>query len=174
LSDIEIRQRLEFDDRDLLRECRLEAYRASGPGGQRRNKVSTAVRLRHEPSGICVTASESRSQNENRLRALRRLREAIALQIRLPVRHGRPHWPPCVHVRNGRLRVSESNPAYPQVVAIVLDTLEACRGEPKPAARRLGLTTSSLLRFAYRHPKVWQALTHIRMAYGLPVLRAPR
>ena len=44
--------------------------RASGPGGQKRNKTSSAVRITHEPSGISAIANESRSQAENRRRAL--------------------------------------------------------------------------------------------------------
>src|SRR5437016_10153870 len=69
-------------DPQLLQECEVDTYRASGPGGQKRNKTSSAVRIRHLPTGLIVTATESRSQHENRARALRRLREAIALTQR--------------------------------------------------------------------------------------------
>ena len=50
----------ELDDDDLLAQCRVETMRGSGPGGQHRNKVESAVRLTHEPTGIVVTASERR------------------------------------------------------------------------------------------------------------------
>src|SRR5438093_3609952 len=69
-------------DEQLLNQCQVDTYRASGPGGQKRNKTSSAVRLRHLPSGLVVIAEESRSQHENRARALRRLRQAIYLQVR--------------------------------------------------------------------------------------------
>src|SRR5579859_4717913 len=69
-------------DAALLAQCAVDTYRASGPGGQKRNKTSSAVRLRHEPSGLIVIAEESRSQHENRVRALRRLREALHLKLR--------------------------------------------------------------------------------------------
>lgn len=57
----------------LEREAEVEFFRASGPGGQHRNKVETGVRLRHPPSGLVVTATERRSQSLNRRLALERL-----------------------------------------------------------------------------------------------------
>src|SRR5438874_12489908 len=71
-------------DDQLLGQCAVDTYRASGPGGQKRNKTSSAVRLRHGPTGLMVIAEESRSQHENRARAVRRLRQAIYLQVREP------------------------------------------------------------------------------------------
>jgi len=61
-------------DRDSLeRDCDLEFFIASGPGGQHRNKVETGVRLTHRPSGISVTATERRSQHANREVAYERM-----------------------------------------------------------------------------------------------------
>ena len=51
--------------------------RSSGPGGQNVNKVSTAVTLRHRPSGLSVTVQDSRSQAVNRKLARQRLLDAI-------------------------------------------------------------------------------------------------
>ena len=79
------REFLGLDDAALLRQCDFDRFRASGPGGQKRNVTDSAVRLRHRPSGVSAEAHESRSQHENRARALRRLRHSIALQLRAPV-----------------------------------------------------------------------------------------
>ncbi|GBG65218.1 hypothetical protein CBR_g50009 [Chara braunii] len=72
---------LALSDQELLRQCQVDTYRASGPGGQHRNKTESAVRLRHV-SGVVANASERRSQHQNKEMALQRLRQSIALNIR--------------------------------------------------------------------------------------------
>ncbi len=64
-------------DEDLLRECEVETFRSGGPGGQHVNKVETAVRLTHTPSGVVVTCREERSQHRNKSACLRKLRERV-------------------------------------------------------------------------------------------------
>ncbi|MHB8765764.1 MAG: peptide chain release factor-like protein [Deferrisomatales bacterium] len=59
-------------------ELEVTFFRASGPGGQHRNRRETGVRIRHLPTGIVVTATERRSQADNRAAALERLAEALA------------------------------------------------------------------------------------------------
>src|SRR5436190_17185480 len=73
------------DDARLLAQCEVDTYRASGPGGQKRNKTSSAVRLRHIPSSLIVIAEESRSQHENKAKAQKRLRRAFFLELREPI-----------------------------------------------------------------------------------------
>ncbi len=60
-----------------IRDIRIEYYRSRGPGGQRKNKKATAVRIRHIPTGITAIATESRSQARNRQLALKRLNERL-------------------------------------------------------------------------------------------------
>lgn len=61
----------------LLSDVSFQAIRSGGPGGQHVNKVSTAVRATHEPTGIQVSASDSRSQSKNKELALQRLEEKV-------------------------------------------------------------------------------------------------
>ena len=65
-------------DEDLLRECEVDTFRSSGPGGQHVNKTESAVRLRHVPSGVVVTSQTERSQHRNKALCLERLRKKVA------------------------------------------------------------------------------------------------
>ena len=69
--------KLPESDDDLLRECEVETFRSSGPGGQHVNKTESAVRLRHTPSGVVVTSQQERSQHRNKALCLQKLRKKI-------------------------------------------------------------------------------------------------
>jgi protein subunit release factor B len=79
--------KLPESDEELLRECEVETFRSSGPGGQHVNKTNSAVRLRHLPSGLVVSSQQERSQHRNKAICLRKLREKIErLNYRAPKR----------------------------------------------------------------------------------------
>ena len=69
--------RLPESDEELLRECEVDTFRSSGPGGQHVNKTESAVRLKHLPSGVVVTSQEDRSQHRNKALCLQKLRAKV-------------------------------------------------------------------------------------------------
>jgi len=86
--------RIPDGDEALLRECDVQVFRATGPGGQGVNTTDSAVRLTHRPSGIVIVARRERSQLRNKHDALERLRARLidAQRVRarrVPTRPGK-------------------------------------------------------------------------------------
>jgi hypothetical protein len=161
------------DDR-LLAECEVDTYRASGPGGQKRNKTSSAVRLRHPPSGLLVIAEESRSQHENKAKALRRLRQAFVLKLREPPAGEASRHPDVVAVRTaaGRLDVGRKDPRFWPAVAVLLDVLDATEARVSDAAKMLGVSTGNLIDVLQTDPKVWEQTNVLRQRHGQKPLKS--
>ena len=67
----------QLSDDALLLQCEVQAHRASGPGGQHRNKAETAIRLVHLPTGVRVEGKDERSRTQNLRIALGRMREKL-------------------------------------------------------------------------------------------------
>ena len=167
---------LDLDDAALLAQCEFDRFRASGPGGQKRNKTDSAVRLRHRPSGLHGEANEARSQHENRARALRRLRLSLAVTLRAPVDLAAYAPPPVLAeaLVQGRFALAARNARFPAAVAALFDVLAACDWRLAEAAPHLGLTTTALGRALERELPVFRAANERRQALGLPVLHAQR
>lgn len=160
-------------DAALLRQCELDTFRSSGPGGQKRNKTSSGVRLRHQPTGVVATAVEDRSQHVNKARAIRRLRLAIALTIRHELA---PEYQPSELLRScinsqAHLIVGRRDERYPLAVAELLDALVAGGVKLSEAAKLVGIPTSHLVTFIENDPKLWQTTNQLRSAAGLKPLR---
>jgi len=164
---------LNLNESSFMEAVRIEHYRGPGPGGQKRNKTSNSVRLTHEPTGVQVVATESRSTAANELHAFRRLKLKLAATLRSAIepRGFEPPawWQSVVHGR--RIAVAERNPLYALTGSLVLDVLDAMDGSPADAAALLGVSTSSLVKLLYEEPSLWASASAIRGAHGKTGLR---
>ncbi len=153
---------------DLLsKECDIEFVRRSGPGGQHRNKVSTAVVLTHRPTGIRAEANERRSQAENRSVALFRLRVLLAIDVRMV----RPKDDPDARLWQsrlvgGRIEISPSHDDFPTLLAWALDIMAENDFDPKSAAGILECSASQLIKFLAKEPKALAMVNRHRTERG--------
>jgi len=159
-------------DEKLLSQCRVDHFRGSGPGGQKRNKTSNGVRLAHLPTGILATATESRSLKENHLHCLRRLRVKLAAEIREPINpigFEVPDW--FLSIRHERkIDVSHRHEFYTATAGLILDLL-SMNGNPAAVAVNLGVTTTAVVKILEAETAWWAAGNGIRAKLGLPGLQ---
>lgn len=167
---------LTISDEELMAQCRLEVFKAPGPGGQHRNKVSSAVRLRHTPTGVTAEATESRSQHDNRRKALGRLRMHIACRLREGFDPASP-LPPvvaeCLFTPKGgpaggpkRLDVGRRDVRFWAVAAVALDAVDAAEGRLSDAASGIGITTGNLSRLLKTDRHLLTAANSLRRRHG--------
>ena len=76
---------------EIARDCEVQTFHASGPGGQGVNTADSAVRMRHVPTGIVVVSREERSQLRNRERCVEKILEACRRRSRPPRPRKRTH-----------------------------------------------------------------------------------
>lgn len=163
-------------DDALIAQCEVDRYRASGPGGQHRNKTESAVRLRHKLSGVSAIGEDSRSQSENKLHAVRRLRSAIALELREPVRIDGfvPSRRLASLVAAGTAPLGAKTRLtgeYWAGIAELIDLLVAGSLEIATTAQRLGITTGALSKLLLHDDQVARVINDLRRAKGMRALR---
>jgi hypothetical protein len=159
-------------DDALIAQCEVDRYRASGPGGQHRNKTESAVRLRHKLLGVSAIGEDSRSQAENKVHAVRRLRSAIALTVREPVAGPSPRLLAMVAAGTAPLGAkTRQTGEYWAGMAELLDVLDAGGWEIAATAQRLGATTGALSKLILHDDLVARAVNDQRRARGMRPLR---
>eukprot|EP00850_Spirogloea_muscicola_P012155 SM000077S21629 [mRNA] locus=s77:587798:590727:- [translate_table: standard] len=175
-------QYLLLADAELLRQCQVDTFRASGPGGQHRNKTESAVRLRHTPTGLVSQSSEQRSQITNRATALYRLRQVISLKVRRPLEvaeYEAPEellriLPPSAAVRQSRGYKQFVGPNHPDFLLgmqALLDVVAAYKGSVSDAAAIIGVSTGALSKVLLSDKSLMQEVNDLRAAQGLKPLR---
>ena len=154
-------QFLALDDDQALKLCRVDRFRGSGRGGQKRNVTDSAVRVTHVATGYVGSSDATRSQMTNRKLAVRRLRDEMALRWRMAPA---PEW-------HGNWAPSQKNRDYARWVAVVLDVIAEEAYRLGPAARRLGVGTGRLGRDLGGNGQLWQHVNTERQRLGLSILR---
>lgn len=153
---------LKMDDESLSRLCELEFFKGTGNGGQKRNKTSSAARVRLIGTSYAASDCAERSQHRNRAVALAKLRIAVAFGERRS-----PALSP------ERFECALEHPDYPLWLARVLDLAEEERWELKGVAAKLGCSPSALTKKLFRDPALWQHVNAERARLELPPLHRP-
>jgi len=159
-------------DERLLAACDVRRARGGGPGGRHRNSTESRIALRHRPTGVEAIAGERRSQHDNLAVAVKRLRLALATQIRELADAPSPPsdlW--LSRVRGGRIAVNAEHRDFATLLAEALDVLASELWDVRPAAAHLGVTPTQLVRFVASHPPALVEANRRRAERGLAALR---
>jgi hypothetical protein len=130
------------------------------------------VRLRHKLSGVTAIGEDSRSQAENKLHAVRRLRSAIALEVREPVTDISPRLSAMIAGGTAPLGAkTRQTGEFWAAIAELLDRLVANNLEIATTAQQLGMTTGALSKLLLHDEHVARTVNDLRRARGMRPLR---
>ncbi len=167
----------------MFKNCRIERFQGSGAGGQKRNRVYSAVRLRHLKSDTVAECQEYRESQRNLDIALQRLRVALVLNLK---REAFEVWIESMGDTENNLVFPElilaalkifrvpCNPLhfdYPICIWDLYFALVLHQGELQPGAKLLKCSASALVRLCKQDKGMWQLLKNLRKGYGLSELK---
>ncbi|KAG9457115.1 hypothetical protein H6P81_001623 [Aristolochia fimbriata] len=175
------RNYLMLSDEQLMGQCEMDTFKASGPGGQHRNKRESAVRLKHIPTGVIAQATEDRSQHKNRASALARMRTMLALKVRNEL-DLESYTPPLellqILPRKSTIReadvgpqIGPNNPKFALGMQALLDLMVAVNGSVSDAAKLLGLSTGALSRLILSDDSLRREVNELRESKGMRPLK---
>jgi hypothetical protein len=166
-----------MDPKDLLGQCRRETYQGSGPGGQKRNRVRSGIRLIHSTTDLRAENCENREAGRNVEAATRGLRLQIALRLAETAEQGAIDlngvldspsstlFPPEALGRY-RIEASSDHLDYLATAALVLCGLAHCQSRLAETARLFGTTGSALTRHLKKDKAIWAAALRMRERAG--------
>ncbi len=146
------------DNEKFMLNCKLEYFQASGPGGQKRNRKYSAVRITHFPTALSAESCATRSQNSNKKDAIHKIKMQIATTFAGPQINFYNH------------NISESNNLYPLWLAMLFDLFFKYNFETKEAANELGISNSKLIKIIAKSSFAWKNLNYYRQNFGLSPL----
>lgn len=157
-----------YDEERLISESEIRKARRSGPGGQHRNKVETAVIIHHRPTKIVAEANERRTARDNRRVALFRLRLKLAVEFRGTVDQESkpsPLWKS--RCRNRKIAVNSSHADFPALLAEVLDMISHVGHDMAKTAAYFECSSSQLVKLIQKEPQAFAQLNRERTVLGL-------
>ena len=157
---------------ELLKHCQVRRQRRSGPGGQHRNKVETAIFIEHQPSGVTAEACERRSQEANRQQAVFRLRVNLAIDVRSEISAAAPPselWQS--RCRGGKIAINVEHDDFPAVLAEAMDHIHAHAWDVTAAAQVLTCSTSQFVKLLQKEPRALAVVNHHRAERNLHPLK---
>ncbi len=155
---------LSLSDELLWTFTEWSACKASGPGGQKVNKTSSAIQLTFPPLNLSVKSQKHRGQQDNKKSALCTLKKHISFLAEPPIpdfalQVTRPYF------QNG-LHIQEHNSILPNVYAVLCARFLENQGEHKCIANAQGISTSCLIRFLSENKTLLERVNQIRQNFG--------
>lgn len=169
-----------LSESDFANTLEQQRFTGSGPGGQKRNRVRTAVRLRHPESGLSAEGKSSRDSQRNLSAAVHTLRLLLALLAagRFAAELAAAPEETIVLLDGFRSRaptfrmpINPQHADFPGQAFVALALLARHGADHSETARSLGLSPSSLVRFLKMNGSIWQAAQGLRQNYGRKPLR---
>lgn len=160
-----------LSEAELLANCEIRTTRRSGPGGQHRNKVETAVVVTHVPSGLTAEANERRSQEANRITAVHRLRTKLAIELRTIPTNDKPSELWQGRVRSNRIAVNNQHADFPALLAEAFNRLHHHQFDIAQTAAFFQVSGTQLVRLIKQVPAAFVWLNNQRESQGLHSLK---